>query len=65
MILLRQVPKAVEIRDGWKTYIVVVGVMVLIIMPPATIQSIHPSLISTTMGTYLSRIMIDSLMMAF
>jgi hypothetical protein len=29
------------------------------------IYSPHPSLISTTLGTYLSRIMIDSLMMAF
>jgi hypothetical protein len=28
-------------------------------------HSFNPSLISTTLGTYLSRIMIDSLMMAF
>jgi hypothetical protein len=35
------------------------------ITPPATIYSFHPSLISTTLGTYLSRIMIVSLMMAF
>jgi hypothetical protein len=35
------------------------------ITPPATIYSCHPSLIYTTLGTYLSRIMIDSLMMAF
>jgi hypothetical protein len=38
---------------------------ILTITPPATIYSFHPSLISTTLGTYLSRIMIDSLMMAF
>jgi hypothetical protein len=38
---------------------------ILTITPHATIYSFHPSLISTTMGTYLSRIVIDSLMMAF
>jgi hypothetical protein len=30
-----------------------------------TIYSFHPSLLSTTLGTYLSRIMLDSLMMVF
>jgi hypothetical protein len=38
---------------------------ILTITPPATIYSFHPSLISTTLGTSLSRIIIDSLMMAF
>jgi hypothetical protein len=56
-------PNAVEIRDGWKLYILAGDEMV--IMPPATIYSFHPSLISTILDTYLSRIMIDSLMMAF
>jgi hypothetical protein len=37
---------------------------VMTITPPATIHSFHPTQISTTFGTYLSRIMIDSLMMA-
>jgi hypothetical protein len=32
---------------------------------PATIHSFQPSLICRTLGTYLSRIMIDSLIMAF
>jgi hypothetical protein len=64
------VPSVVEIRDGWKLYIVAGGVMlriynILTIMPPATIYSFHPSLTSTTLGTYLSRIMMDSLIMAF
>jgi hypothetical protein len=45
--------------------IVAGGVTVLTITPPATIYSLHPSLISATLGTYLSRIMTDSLMMAF
>jgi hypothetical protein len=39
--------------------------MVLTITPPAAIYNIHPFLISTTLGTYLNRITIDSLMMAF
>jgi hypothetical protein len=38
---------------------------ILTITPPVTIYSYHPSLLSTTLGTYLSRIMFDSLMMAF
>jgi hypothetical protein len=38
---------------------------IMTIAPPATIYSFHPSLISTAVGTYLGRIMIDSLMMAF
>jgi hypothetical protein len=68
------VPNAVEIRDGWKLYIVAGGVKVRILLkcsnilnftPPATIYSLQSSLISTTLGTYLSRIMIDSLMMTF
>jgi hypothetical protein len=50
MILLIQVPNVVEIRDGWKLYIVAGGVMVRI---------------STALSTYLSRIIIDSLIMAF
>jgi hypothetical protein len=37
---------------------------ILTITPPATIYSFHPSLLPTTLGTYLSRSMIDSLMMA-
>jgi hypothetical protein len=41
------------------------GQDILLITPPATIYSFDPSLISTTLGTYLSKIMIDSLMMAF
>jgi hypothetical protein len=32
---------------------------------PAAVYSSHPSLLPTTMGTYLSRIMVDSLTMAF
>jgi hypothetical protein len=35
------------------------------ITPPVTIYSSHPSLLPTTLGTYLSRIMFDSLIMAF
>jgi hypothetical protein len=35
------------------------------ITPPVTIYSFHPSLLSTALGTYLSRIMLDSPMMAF
>jgi hypothetical protein len=50
MLLLRQAPNVVGMRNGWKLYIV------------AKIYSIYRSLISTTLGTYLSRIMIDSLM---
>jgi hypothetical protein len=38
---------------------------ILTITPPATIYSFHPYLLPTTLGTYLSRIMFDSLMMAF
>jgi hypothetical protein len=38
---------------------------ILTITPPATIYSFYPSTISTTLGTYLSRVMIDSLIMAF
>jgi hypothetical protein len=45
-------PQTLSVRH-WKLYIV------------ATIYSFHPSLISTTLGNYLSRIMIDSLMMTF
>jgi hypothetical protein len=37
----------------------------LTITPPVTIYSFHPSLLPTTLGTYLNRIMFDSLMMAF
>jgi hypothetical protein len=33
--------------------------------PPVTIYSSRPSLLPTTLDTYLSRIMFDSLMMAF
>jgi hypothetical protein len=69
------VPNVVEIRGGWKLYIVEGGVMarilldilagdVMIITPSAKIHSFHPTEISTTLGTYLSRIMIDSLMKA-
>jgi hypothetical protein len=43
----------VEIRD------------ILTLTPPSTIHSFHLSLISTTLGTFLSRITIDSLMIAF
>jgi hypothetical protein len=39
--------------------------IILTITSPAVIYSFHPSLISTTLGTYLSRIMIESMMMAF
>jgi hypothetical protein len=35
------------------------------ITPSVTIYSSHPSLLPTTLGTYLSRIMFDSLMIAF
>jgi hypothetical protein len=55
-------------REGWEMYVYIVtgGVMVgMSITPPVTIHSSHPSLLSTTVGTYLSRIMFDSLMMAF
>jgi hypothetical protein len=38
---------------------------ILTITPPDTPYSFHPSLISTTLGTYLIRIMINFLMMAF
>jgi hypothetical protein len=50
-------PNVVQTRAGWK----------LNIIAGATIQvfSFNPSLVSTTLGTYPSRIMIDSLMMAF
>jgi hypothetical protein len=48
--------QCLEIRDGWKLYIVAGGV----IGRTATLYSFHPSLISTTWGTHLSRIMIDS-----
>jgi hypothetical protein len=33
--------------------------------PPVGIMSSYPSLLLTTLGTYLSRIMLDTLMMAF
>jgi hypothetical protein len=75
------VPNVVEVRDGSKLYIVADDVMVRILLDerakrknfpwgsfiqsPATIYSFDPSLISKTLDTYLSRIMIDSLMMAF
>jgi hypothetical protein len=36
MILLRQVPNVVEIRDGWKLYIVAGGVMVRILLNAET-----------------------------
>jgi hypothetical protein len=35
------------------------------ITPPVTIFSSHPSLLPTTLGTYLSRIVVDSLLFAF
>jgi hypothetical protein len=35
------------------------------ITPSVTIYNFHPSLLATTLGSYLSRIMFDSLMMAF
>jgi hypothetical protein len=35
------------------------------ITPPVTIYSSHPSLLPTTLGTYLSRIMFGSLIMTF
>jgi hypothetical protein len=54
MILLRYVPNVVEIRDEWKLYTEASGVMIrintLTIMPPATIYSFHPPLISTNTG---------------
>jgi hypothetical protein len=55
-------------REGWELYFVTGGVMVAdtpTITPPFIIYSSHPSLLPTTLGTYLSRIMFDSLMMAF
>jgi hypothetical protein len=54
MILLRPVSNVVEIRDGWKEAVYCSGWR--------NGQYIHPSLISTTLGTYFRRIMIDSLM---
>jgi hypothetical protein len=53
----------VEEWDKYNLYVVASGVM--IITPPATTYSFHPGLVSTTLGTYRSRIMIQSLMMAF
>jgi hypothetical protein len=53
----------VEIGKVWKVYTAAGDVMFRI--SPVTIYSLQPSPISTTMGTYLSRIMIHSLMMAF
>jgi hypothetical protein len=38
---------------------------ILTITLPVTIYSFHASLLPTALGTYLSRIMIGSLMMAF
>jgi hypothetical protein len=55
MILLREVPNVVGSREGWELYIVTGGVMVYR----------DPSLLPTTLGTSLSRITFDSLMMAF
>jgi hypothetical protein len=40
-------------------------VVIPAITPPVTIYSSHPYLLSTTLGTCLSRIMFDSLMMTF
>jgi hypothetical protein len=62
MILLRYVPNVVESREGWELYILT---DIPTITPPVTMYSYHPSLLPTTLGTYLSRIMFDSLMMAF
>jgi hypothetical protein len=64
MILLRKVPNVVGSREGWELYIVTGGVMVGIKIP-VTIYSSHTSLLPTTLGTYLSKIIFDSLMMAF
>jgi hypothetical protein len=50
-------------RDGWKLYIAAGGVMLRIY--PATVYTFHTSLISTILGTYLSRIMFGSPIMAF
>jgi hypothetical protein len=57
-------------REGWKLYIVTVGAErmdavycnrrhggqdnILTIRPPVTVYSIHPFLLPTTLGTYLS-----------
>jgi hypothetical protein len=75
------VSNVLEIRDGSKLYIVAGDWMkepkvkflrlalsssnILTITPSATIYSFHPSLTSTTLGIYLSRIMIDCQIMAF
>jgi hypothetical protein len=59
------VPNVVGSREGWKLYIVTGGVMIRIYTSPVTIYRSHPSLLPTTLGTYLSRIMFDSLMLAF
>jgi hypothetical protein len=55
MILLRQGTNVVGSREGWELYIVTGGVAVGISYP----------LLPTTLSTYLSRIMFDSLMLAF
>jgi hypothetical protein len=61
------VPNVVGSTEQWALYIVPGGVMVGFpnITPPVTVYSFYPSLLPTTMGTYLNRIMFDSLMMAF
>jgi hypothetical protein len=55
------VPKVVGSREGWELYIATGGVMVQI--SPVTIYSFHPDLLPTTLGTYLSRIMFESLIL--
>jgi hypothetical protein len=54
-------------NQRWMKLYVVAGDMmvILFITSHATIYSFYPSLIYTTLGIFLSRIMIDSLMMAF
>jgi hypothetical protein len=64
VILLRYVSNVVGSREGWELYIVTGGVMVGIIYS-YTIFNSHPSLLPTTLGSCLSRIMFDSLMMTF
>jgi hypothetical protein len=52
-------------KQRWMEAVMVRMYNILSITPPATIYSFHPSLLPTTLGTYLSRIMFDSPMMAF
>jgi hypothetical protein len=42
MILQKQVPNVVEIRDGWKLYIVAGGVMVRRIMTDSLMMALVP-----------------------